>query len=93
MPSNSKRQVDLIKAYNEVFNSEHGQIVLFDLMDRSYLLRPTHDEGNDIVHSHKNEGKRELMLEILTKVETNSLQLITYIRKQKQHKEQYSELN
>ena len=68
----SQRTADIIKAYKHIFNSKEGQVVLYDLMNNSNFLRPTYSSKCPNVQTHLNEGKRELVLYILTKFQLNS---------------------
>lgn len=56
--SNKEKKARLIQDYNTVFSTDEGKNVLMDLMERGFLLRKT--EGD-----LRNEGRRELILEIL----------------------------
>jgi len=67
----SQRTADIIKAYKHIFNSKEGQVVLYDLMNNSNFLRPTYSSKCPNVQTHLNEGKRELVLYILTKFQTD----------------------
>jgi hypothetical protein len=49
---------DLVIAYKRIFNSQDGKLVLFDIMNRNYVLN-TH--GGDAFK----EGRRAAILEIL----------------------------
>ncbi len=55
-------------AYKKVFSTPEGREVLFDLMDRYYLLNTT---GGDPAK----EGQRQVILDILTRTNTDLTQL------------------
>lgn len=59
----TKEQIALIQDYIKVFETDEGRKVLKDLMDQSYLLKPTAAPTEML--ASRNEGKRELMLHIL----------------------------
>ena len=83
------RKVDIINSYKRVFDSEDGNTVLNDLMKKGYILRPTH-AGDDIAASNKNEGKRELVLYIMTKLNMDADKLKTQIERSKDEDLSYS---
>jgi hypothetical protein len=83
-----RKQSDLVKAYRTVFNTPEGQLVLYNLMNEGYMLKPTHDPKSS-EGGLKNEGKRELVLHILHKIKTDPVQLLEKIRKGKQMEDKY----
>jgi hypothetical protein len=54
-------QRDLIIAYKQVFSTEQGRTVLFDLMNRNFILDSTNGEP-------LKEGRRAVVLDILKQV-------------------------
>ena len=54
--------------YKRVFGTPEGTEVLFDLMNRNFILNPT---GGDL----KKEGRREAVLDILSKCHINVSEL------------------
>ena len=83
-----RRKSDLVKAYRKLFASPEGQLVLGDLMKEGYMLKPTHDPKS-LEAGHKNEGKRELVLHVLHKLQTDPVKLMQQIREYKQQEEKY----
>lgn len=55
---NKKDQRDMFIAYKQTFGSEQGKKVLFDLMDKNFILNPTKGDPSK-------EGRREAILDIL----------------------------
>lgn len=55
---------DVVEAYNRVFNSVDGQIVLMHIIKNSYVLAPTFVRG-DPHETALNEGQRRLALSIM----------------------------
>lgn len=63
---------DIARAYASFAGTPGGQIVLWDLRDR-YVERTSLDPGGDAVKTVANEGKRFVVLEILSKIEEGEL--------------------
>ena len=82
------RDNDLVEDYQNVFNSEKGQIVLYDLMKRGYFLTPTSDDRGDS-HSHRNEGMREIILYILEMLEKDSKEILEIYKTESKRDEEY----
>ena len=59
------------------------------MLKLEYILRPTH-AGDDIAASNKNEGKRELVLYIMTKLNMDADKLKTQIERSKDEDLSYS---
>jgi hypothetical protein len=55
---------DVVEAYNRVFNSVDGQIVLMHIIKNSYVLTSTFVRG-DPHETALNEGQRRLALSIM----------------------------
>lgn len=55
---------DVVEAYNRVFNSVDGQIVLMHILKNSYVLTSTFVRG-DPHETALNEGQRRLALSIM----------------------------
>lgn len=74
------RQVEKLKDYQAVFETEAGQRVLYDLMREGFFIRPTHTgnlEGPNV--PARCEGRRELVLyiiEILNRDEADIYKII-----------------
>lgn len=71
-----KKVINRVVDYQTVFNSEEGQRVLQDLIDQGYVIRPTQVEHSEIA-SFVNEGKRNIVLYILSQLEINAKDLLT----------------
>ena len=65
-----KRQVKLIRTYQHIFNSDEGKKVLYDLVRRSNTLS-TSFTGMDYLTMAHNEGRRSLMLYILSMIDSD----------------------
>lgn len=66
MSGAGERQVEKLKDYQTVFETDVGQRVLYDLMREGFLIRPTHTgnlEGPNI--PARCEGRRELVIYII----------------------------
>ena len=88
-PNNRRTQknVDTIRAYQEVFNSPKGQTVLYDLLKSGYFLKHTFDriEGASL----RNEGRREMCLYILEKMNTDVGKILKLIENEENIEEEY----
>ena len=65
-----KKQVKLIRTYQRLFNSDEGKQVLYDLLRRSNVLS-TSFNGMDYLSMAYNEGRRSLMLYILSRIDSD----------------------
>jgi hypothetical protein len=80
MNLNPWKKVKLVKAYKDVFASEKGQIILNDLIRECGLLRNCYrGEANDLL---VNEGKRNVLLYILSNINVDLNTLIELIERQ-----------
>jgi len=78
---------DLVNAYKTAFATDEGQIVLWDLMKNSNMLCK-HYSG-DVNTMLLNEGKRELVLSILAKINTDPVDLLKRIQEGYNREERY----
>lgn len=78
---------DLVNAYKTVFNSDQGQVVLWDLMKNANLLCKQY--AGDVNELLLNEGKRELVLLILAKINTDPSDLIKRMEEGYNREERY----
>ena len=79
-----EREVDLIIAYQQVFNSGSGQLVLDDLIRRSNLLSaPMPQTKDDIYKNIYSDGKKAIVLAILSLLDSK----IDTVRKAYQQEE------
>jgi len=83
----SQRIVDLTRAYQSVFSSDEGKLVLFDLMEKGYFLAPTFEK--EMHGAERNEGKRELVLFILRQCNMNMSNVMELIKEEENNKETY----
>jgi len=82
-----QREVDLVRAYQSFFESADGKSILYDLMDKGFFMKPTFEEK---VHgSERNEGKRELVLYIVHKMNLDIKQIMELIKGGESDKEKY----
>jgi len=66
------------RLYKRHFSSEDGEELLYDLMGYSHFLSPTTVPGDPIT-SATNEGKREVILYILSMVKKSEKDLLRLI--------------
>ncbi|BCS87336.1 hypothetical protein PSDVSF_05780 [Pseudodesulfovibrio sediminis] len=52
-------------AYRRIFRTEDGQRVLADMAERYCVTRPISSEGMSDRQAWKNEGKREVVIDIM----------------------------
>jgi len=82
-----QRSIDLVRAYGRLFETEDGQTVLYDLMEKGHFLSPTHD---DVKHAaDRNEGKRELVLYILRQCSLDVAKVLELIKNEQYNKDNY----
>lgn len=86
----SNKKASTISVYKKVFSTVQGQRVLYDLMNECNMMRPTAVKG-DGRQSVLNEGKREAVLYILTKLNTDEKQLYDMIKKGEQDARTYAD--
>ena len=77
MPKRLSKVID----YKKVFNSAEGKRVLYDLMREGHILGPAYypNEPNSV---YVNEGKRNMVLFILEKLKTDTVELKALIDKE-----------
>jgi len=77
MKSKVDKNVSLIEAYKSVFSTEQGKKVLMDLMMKGSMLDTTFSsELNKVLFA---EGRRSLVLYILSNIDTDPLALREYM--------------
>lgn len=65
----SQKALRVAQAYNDVFRTPQGQLVLEDMMETHHMLRSTlHKSVKEMVF---NEGERNVILRILRLINTN----------------------
>lgn len=69
------RQVEGIESYQKVFRGVDGEKVLFDLMEKHYVLNSTIAPGVDPNLVLVREGERNVVLRILALLKVNPRQL------------------
>lgn len=84
------KTINRIHDYQEVFTSEAGQRVLDDLMKECHFLKPTYSP-KDTASIHLNEGKREVILRILTLLNQDPHHVRKRIEKIQEEEERYDE--
>ena len=62
-PFSLKKQHELVDAYNRVFSTKDGQLVLADILDQAQAFEATPPDGP----SEFNDGKRAVAFDILRK--------------------------
>jgi len=82
-----KRKYAVVTSYKKLFDTPEGKTVLYDLMKKGFMLQPTHDD--DRSKNDKNEGKRELVLYILTTLETDPNRLLDAMKAGQSEDEKY----
>ncbi len=83
------KQLKKITAYQEVFNSEMGKIVLYDLMKAHYMLSSSFDE-NVTQHARK-EGERNVVLRILATLQVDATELAKKYKDLREKEDAYQE--
>lgn len=81
------KQVDRVLDYKQVFGTEHGKRVLYDLVKTHNVLNSTFDK--DPATFAFKEGERNVVLRILTLLNVDTVQLQNIIEKGKQNEQSY----
>ena len=69
MAKKDSKEVSLIKSYKNVFSTESGKKVMFDLMERFGMLHaPYNPESNKVLYT---EGQRSVVLHIMSMKDTD----------------------
>lgn len=61
------KQAEVIRAYNRLFNTTDGKLVLEDLKQAHWINRPTFDVNTNLMSMR--EGERNVVLRIMALVE------------------------
>ena len=77
-----EKQVDLVIAYKNVFATEDGKKVLFDMMKACGMLHSNFDENP--YATARNEGHRDSVLRILQILKHNPEKLRKFIQEQEE---------
>lgn len=64
-------QKDELLDFKRTFTTPEGKRVLYDLMGFCNFMKPTLNKNNDPIEMAFNEGKRQVVLMILTKCQLN----------------------
>jgi len=65
-----EKSLETVQSYKRLFSSDDGILVLEDLMINSRFLNTTHVQG-DPYSSANNEGRRELFIYIMNKIQAS----------------------
>ncbi len=60
--------------YKKFFSSEEGKSILFDLMNRYYVLNPLPTDGRTEFQVARAEGQRTVVIDILTRCNVDMAQ-------------------
>jgi hypothetical protein len=86
----SKIDLKIKRAYQDLFQTENGKIVLKDLMRECHFLQPTFIPGDPLSGSF-NEGKRRILLRIINFLTKDEEELIKLIELNNKRYEEYNE--
>ena len=85
MELNPWKKVELVKAYKKFFDSEDGKLVLADLVRECGMFRDSfRGDTNDMLI---NEGKRNVLLYILSNTNVDLNTLLKMVSRQSQGEE------
>ena len=79
----NNKDVDLLKAYQQTFNSPQGRMVLQDMMINHFVLTSAFDPDPYILAER--EGERNTVLRILTYLDVDPSKLLEQIEERRQH--------
>lgn len=74
-----KRRINLVKDYQEIFKSDSGQRVLFDLMKKGHMIHHTENKFE--------EGERRMVIYILKQLNVDVVKMMKYIEDAKKRGE------
>ena len=86
-----QRILDVIKAYQETFSTEAGQLVLYDLMERGFFLKTTLQLGDQRHEVERKEGRRDLVCYIMSRLDQNPEALRKFIETQNENRKEYQD--
>lgn len=84
-----KYKIDISGSYARLFCTEDGLAVLYDLMDKGFIMKPTCQNVVREGDALRNEGKRELVLHIFEMMETDYPKLFKRIKDAEKQQEEY----
>lgn len=84
-----KRVADTIAAYQKLFNSDEGKIVLLDLIKSCNVLNTTY--STDSHETAYREGERSVVLRILKTINTDPARVMELMKLGNQEDEKYAE--
>jgi len=83
----SEREVKIARAYQKVFSTKDGELVLFDILEQGYFLRtPPTADGHQLALV---QGRREAAMAILSQTKINISKLRELIDNQEKEKEDF----
>ncbi len=86
-PTARQRHAEVVKAYKHLFNLPEAKLVINDLMKRGNMMSPTMSKDpNQVFHS---EGKRDLVLYILSNINVDNETLAEMIKDSRQEDRRY----
>lgn len=78
MIKRQKKKNIKIMAYQRLFNTEDGKIVLRDLLQSCHFMTPTFD--GDALESAYKEGERSVLLRLIHTINADPEKLLEYIK-------------
>lgn len=75
-----KKRIATVSDFKNVFRSEEGQRVLYNILKRGNILSVSHNPGLPQETAFQ-EGRRDMALYILSKIKTDEKQLIEILDK------------
>ena len=90
-----RKNMDMVKLFKRVFETEDGQEVLHYLSKEANFLQPTWDPraGLNPNSMYIEEGKRILFLFIVTQMERKPEQMLENYRRQREKEKRYEEMD
>lgn len=75
-----QKTINVLQDYKDVFGTPKGKRVLYDILGYSNFMEPTtRDSGGNIHLMDRNEGRREVGLYILHKVQLDIPKLVKFL--------------
>ena len=83
----AQKDLDVVRAYKNVFKGEGGPRVLHDLMKSCSFNKSTY--SGDAMQMAHNEGRRSVVLDILYILEKNEASILEFLNKSNERDKEY----
>ena len=84
-----QRILDVVQAYHSLLDTDAGRVVLYDLMDRGFFTTST--LAADPQQTQRNEGRRDLVCYIMSRLDQNPEEIRKFLEEQNQQRKEYQD--